>query len=184
MVEFAQSFCLAEVDRLAVAIRIVPPTWSITKNEASRDITLGVDAPTARHDRLERAWEGPVAGGTAWVDILHWDEADPGRRDTSWANFGVSPGTLVDLAELQRRVPIRLEPAGPPRHGTRDMPQVQDEKGQPYPRQPASYEWDQRYFGITSRPNPDVDIKAVHLYGNGPLRKFWMQCDTSPDRAR
>lgn len=183
MVEFARAFCLAEVDRVAVARKIVPQDWKVTKKEERRDITYGVDAPTPTHDRIEQTWQGRVPGGSAWLNILSWDEKEPSRRDTSWATFGVSPGALVDLTELQRRVPMRLRPEGPPRHGTRDRPLVTDREGRPYPTPPATYEWDQSYVGSPTLPNSDVRIEAVHLYGAGPLRKFWMKCETAPDPA-
>lgn len=184
MVTFARAFCLEERDRLAVARDVVPPEWEVIEKDERLNVAYGIDAPVPLQDRTAQSWRGSVPGGVAWMEVFRRDYRDPARRDNSRVEFGVSPGTLVDLQEFQRRVPIELVDAEPPYHSARDRPQLLDAQGRPIPTQPADFEWMQRYKGVAEPADPDVQIEATRLYGAKPLQKFWMECRTSPDPAR
>lgn len=177
IVEFAQRFCLEERDRLVESERFVPAGWTEYEREERRDITYGVDAPLPKHDSVSVRWRGSVPGGRMWLWARRSDYADPERADYSYARIGVSPDTLIDLDQVQRRVPLRMtvwrsfQGVAQPEIVLGDFRMA---------ARPRRYGWLHHYRGEAVPAVPGVEITARHFTGEDyPEQMLDLSCSTA-----
>lgn len=178
MVLFTRELCLVEQDRFNVAERYVPADWTITRRSEELGVTFGVHGPGPRHDKLELEWRGRVGTAQMWLRVNKSDYEDPRLRDHSWATFGVSPDTAVNLSRFQQRLSMTMTPRGEAHvGGGHDGGGLGDFV---VPAQPRTYRYLQHYIIAAQQPNPHVQTTARHFYGEGyPEQLLDVSCSTA-----
>jgi hypothetical protein len=176
MVTFIRAFCLVEQDRLEAAERLVPAGWTITERQERRGISYGIDAPLPIHDVVKVEWRGRVGDAVMWLSVRRYDYLAPLLHDHSTARFGVSPDTAINLASLQRRAPIVMEPRWQSIAGD-VRPRVEVENSV-HPGQPRRYGSLQHYI-LRAQSDPPVQMTARHFRGVGfPDQRLDVSCST------
>lgn len=177
LVDFAQRMCREEVDRLAEAERFVPSGWREYEREERRNVTYGLDAPVPRNDSASARWRGEVEGGRMWLWARRTDYADPALRDYSYARIGVAPDTLIDLARVQQRVPLRLT-VWRSFQGVAQPAIVLGDFSMP--ARARRYGWLHHYQGEAVPADGRVEITARLFTGASfPEQMFDLSCDTA-----